>query len=348
MPKRVSLILVLLLLIWAVPTMAAPDGCVLNVDCSASLGLSDAELAAYPEPDVNPLVVNDNLLFDRQYRKVPAGLQIFNAPGGSLINTTGGFSYVTIKNTQGDWSQIDEGEWVRTADLSSDVLISRFAGVELPQDGLPYPMAWTLRHLRPSATPGADESPNNPFMYRYTRVTLYTYVEIDGYRWYQVGKDQWIHQFNVAKITPIERPEDVDTNKWIAIDLYEQVAVAYEGDTPVFATLISSGLKDWPTNEGLFHVYLRYPRTSMSGAYQQPDFYYLQEVPWTMYFDGDIALHGTYWHDGFGYRASHGCVNASITDANWFYEWAADEFDFSISNDVGPAIYVYSSGAYDA
>src|SRR5690606_3196260 len=111
---------------------------VLNVDCTASLGLSGAELAAYPEPNVNPLVVNDNLLLDRQYRKVPAGLQIFNAPGGSLINTTGGFSYVTIKNTQGDWSQIAENEWVRTADLSSDVLISRFAGVELPEDGLPY------------------------------------------------------------------------------------------------------------------------------------------------------------------------------------------------------------------
>ncbi len=341
------ILLVLLLALAAAPPLLAQEGCVLGVNCpTGKPGLTAEALAAYPQPDVRPLVVDEGLLYDRLYRKVPGGLQVFNAPGGSLVTTTGGFSYVTVKNTQGEWSQIDENQWVRTNDLSSDVLISRFAGVQLPEDGLPYPMAWTLRHLRASATPGADESPNNPFMYRYTRVTLYTYVEIDGFRWYQIGEDQWVHQFNVAKITPIERPADVETEKWIAIDLYEQVLVAYEDETPVFSTLISSGLKAWPTNEGLFQVYLRYPRTSMSGAYQQPDFYYLQEVPWTMYFDGDIALHGTYWHDGFGYRASHGCVNASITDAHWLYEWAADVWDFSTPNPAGAAIYVYSSGEY--
>ena len=346
MSRLFVVFVVLLVTLFAVPSLLAQEGCVLRVDCPAQPGVTAEVLAAYPQPDVRPLVVDDALLYDRVYRKVPGGLQVFNAPGGSLVTTTGGFSYVTIKSTQGEWSQISEGEWVRTADLSSDVLISRFAGVELPEEGLPYPMAWTLRHLRAAAVPGADESPNNPFMYRYTRVTLYTYAEIDGYRWYQIGDGQWVHQFDVAKITPIERPEDVDTHKWIGIDLYEQTLIAYEGETPVFSTLISSGLKDWPTNEGLFNVYLRYPRTSMSGAYQQPDFYYLQEVPWTMYFDGDIALHGTYWHDGFGYRASHGCVNASITDARWLYDWAEDELDFSISNDTGAAIYVYSSGEY--
>ena len=122
--------------------------------------------------------------------------------------------------------------------------------------------------------------------------------------------------------------------------------IAYEGDTPVYTSLVSSGMRDWPTNEGLFHVYVRYPRTLMSGAEGKPDFYFLEEVPWTMYFDGDIALHGAYWHDGFGYRRSHGCVNLSITDAAWLYDWASTEFDFSVANDLGPAVYVYSSGEY--
>ena len=343
MLKFVILVFVLVF----VPAAAAQDGCVLNVDCPDAPGVLDSVFAEYPEPDVRPLVIDDSVLYDRVYRRVSGGMQVFNAPGGSVVATTGaGFSFVTVESTQGDWSQIDTNEWVQSSSLSDNVLISRYAGVQLPEAGLPYPMAWTLRHLRASATPGADESDLNPFMYRYTRVTLYSYVEIDGLKWYQIGKDQWVHQYDVAKITPIERPAEVDTNKWVGIDLYEQTLIAYEGETPVFSTLISSGLKDWGTNEGLFHVYLRYPRTSMSGAYQQADFYYLQEVPWTMYFDGDIALHGTYWHDGFGYRASHGCVNASITDAKWMYDWAADEFDFSIPEDVGPAIYVYSSGDY--
>jgi len=130
------------------------------------------------------------------------------------------------------------------------------------------------------------------------------------------------------------------------VDLYEQVLIAYEDDTPVFATLISSGLPQWSTNTGLFNIYVRYERTIMSGAEGQPDFYYLEEVPWTMYFDQDIGLHGAYWHDGFGYRRSHGCVNMSITDAAWIYRWSASEFDFTVENDLGAAVYVYYSDSY--
>ena len=43
-----------------------------------------------------------------------------------------------------------------------------------------------------------------------------------------------------------------------------------------------------------------------------------------MYFDNSISLHGTYWHDDFGYRRSHGCVNLSVSDARWLYEWTAE------------------------
>lgn len=344
--KSRFLILFILVLATGVPALAE-DACPDNTTCPP--GVSADVIAAYPYPNVIPLEIEESVLYDRAYRSVEGEMQIFDAPNGNLIETTGdGFSYVTIYNTgvAEGWAQIAPDKWVRTDNLT-EVLPSRFAGVLLPDEPLPYTMAWTMRHLRPSETPGGEQSDNNPFLYRYTRVNLYDSVEVDGLLWYQIGENQWVHQFDVAKIEPIERPADVDTEKWVGVDLYEQVAIAYEGDKPVFATLVSSGLKDWGTNEGLFHIYLRYERTPMSGAYQQPDFYYLQDVPWTMYFDDDIALHGTYWHDGFGYRHSHGCVNLSITDSHWLYEWSATEWDFTVSNDTGAAVYVYSSGTYD-
>lgn len=347
MSRVLPFLIVITLALFSVPTALAQQACAMLAGCSPTVGVSDAVLAAYPQPNVTPLYIDESVLYDRTYRKVPGNLEVYDAPGGNIVMTTGpGFSYVTVWQFEGDWAKIDVDQWVHASSLSTDVLVSRFAGVELPDEGLPYPMAWTLRHLRPALTPGGDESDLNPFLYRYTRVSLYTYVEVDGKRWYQIGKDQWVHQFDVAKITPIARPEEVDTDKWIGIDLYEQTLIAYEGETPVFSTLISSGLKDWPTNEGLFHVYLRYDRTPMSGAYQQPDFYFLQEVPWTQYFDGDIAIHGTYWHDGFGYRHSHGCVNASIIDAKWLYDWSHDAWDFEEGR--GVAVYVYSTGTYEA
>ena len=32
-----------------------------------------------------------------------------------------------------------------------------------------------------------------------------------------------------------------------------------------------------------------------------------------------LALHTAYWHDQFGTRRSHGCVNLSPKDARWLY-----------------------------
>lgn len=337
--KRYYTLLLLLLVLINVSMAKAQDDC---------CGIPSEDIAEYPEPNVKPLVIDDSVLYDRIYRRVEGAVQIYDAPGGSVIGSLGaGYNFVTIRNTQGDWAEISQGKWIPASALNDDVAISRYAGVRLPEVPLPYPMAWLLRHTRPSSAPGDEAPSEGPFLYRYTRVNIYDSIEVDGYRWYQIGVDQWIHQFNVAKIIPVSRPDDVETEKWISVDLYEQVLIAYEGEVPVFSTLVSSGLPAWSTNEGLFDVYLRYPRTVMSGAEGQEDFYYLEDVPWTMYFDDDIALHGTFWHDGFGYRQSHGCVNLSIIDAHWLYHWASDEFDFSIDNDTGPAVYVYSSGEYD-
>ena len=318
-------------------------------DAQEEVGVSPDVINDYPEPNVTALVPNDSLLYDRIYRRVNNPLTIHDAPGGNVINSYGvGYNFVTLNSQpQGDWAQISDTQWISTAGLTEEVTISRYAGVELPPEGLPYTMAWTLRHLNPSEVPGGEGSSNNPFLYRYSRVNIYATVVVDGYNWYQVGENQWIHQFNVARIVPIERPADVNTEKWVSIDLYEQVLIAYEGETSVFSTMVSSGLPEWSTNEGTFNVYLRRQRTIMSGAYNQPDFYYLEDVPWTMFFDGDIALHGTFWHDGFGYRQSHGCVNMTITDSHWLFNWSADVRDFTVEDSPDLSVHVYSSGNYD-
>lgn len=332
---------IILTLILAMPMLA------LAQDEDSSYGIPDEEIAAYPEPNVTPIYANDTLINDRQYRRVAGEMTIRDAPNGNVTSVMAeGFNFITIYSTQGEWVEISPGRWVHSDDLSQDVAQSRFSGVLLPEDGLPYPIAWTLVNVYPSLVPGGDPSETNELLLRYTTVNIYDDVEIEGWRWYQIGVDQWVHQTQVAKVLPVERFDDIDTERWVSVDLYEQVAIAYEGNTPVFATLIASGLPPWNTNEGLFHIYVRYERTIMSGAEGRPDFYYLEEVPWTMYFDNDIALHGAYWHDGFGYRRSHGCVNMSITDAHWMYNFTSAEFDFTVDNDLGAAVYVYSSDDY--
>ena len=51
------------------------------------------------------------------------------------------------------------------------------------------------------------------------------------------------------------------------------------------------------------------------------DDYYAEEIPYVMHFYQGQALHGTYWHDQFGVEKSHGCINLSLADAKWLFEW---------------------------
>jgi len=322
--------------------------CTVGESCESGIfGVPAEVITSYPSPNVKQVYADDSLVFDRRYRRVIAATEFYEAPGAGAKDALGpGFNFVTINTEEPGWTRTANGLWLKSETLSSEVNTSRFAGMHLPAEELPFPVGWLLVHVRPSTFPGNDANPNYPVMLRYTTVNIYDQVMVDGWYWFQIGLDQWVKQTQIAMVQPIARPSEVDTERWISVDLYEQVLIAYEGTQPVYATLVSSGLQDWPTNEGLFHVYVRYPRTVMAGAYGQPDFYYLQEVPWTMYFDNDIALHGAYWHDGFGYRRSHGCVNLSITDAKFLYDWSSAEFDYSVPEDTGPAVFVYSSGTY--
>ncbi|MFZ0544162.1 MAG: L,D-transpeptidase family protein [Candidatus Promineifilaceae bacterium] len=111
------------------------------------------------------------------------------------------------------------------------------------------------------------------------------------------------------------------SERWIDVTLSTQTLVAYEGDTPVFNTLISSGLPGHETVIGQFRIWLRYPSQTMDGTRLGYD-YYLEGVPYVQYFYEDYALHGTYWHSNFGHPMSHGCVNLSTPDAEWLYNFA--------------------------
>lgn len=76
------------------------------------------------------------------------------------------------------------------------------------------------------------------------------------------------------------------------------------------------------TVTGQFHVWLRFESQTMDGRLLGYD-YYLEDVPYVMYFYNDYALHGTFWHNNFGTPMSHGCVNLATPDAQWLYNWSS-------------------------
>lgn len=302
-------------------------------------------MLAFPEPVVMPVREDRFTLSNYSFWKVEQEApSLYNAPNGNIIGQMpAGFNFVHAVDTVDGWVQNNSGEWMSTNDLKFQQP-SFFRGVQILST-LENPFGWVLGDLMTVPAPGAPQSmETGKFMPRYTRVNVFAEVELDGWLWYMVGPDQWIEQRSVAVAKPTERPEGVE-GRWVAVDLYEQVLVAYENDTPVFATLIASGLPGWDTNEGVHEVWARVDVDRMAGATGAPDAYALESVPWVMYFDGGISLHGTYWHDGFGYRRSHGCVNLSISDARYVFEWMQS----APLNDEGELVnnvYVWASGVY--
>jgi hypothetical protein len=111
-------------------------------------------------------------------------------------------------------------------------------------------------------------------------------------------------------------------DRWVHVDTDQQTLTAYEGDRLVFATLVSTGKRDWETPTGIFRVWLKVRHARMHGHRVR---YLVEEVPYILWFAHDVAFHAAVWHDRFGTPVSHGCVNLSLADGEWLFRWAPPE-----------------------
>ena len=250
------------------------------------------------------------------------------ANGNNPLRYLGGgiLRFVSYKNQVdiggGHYVQLQTGEWMR----ASPAALSSFQGLvftQLPKNSF----GWIVERTHPHSAPDYQSAELEKVLERETVVPIYNIQRNAQGDWYLTGINEWverryIRQF-VINLTP---PEGVDNNRWIEINLYEQTLGVYENGRLLFATLIASGVAPYYTRPGLFKIEKKKPQETMQGAFEadKSDAYYLEDVPWTMYFDQARALHGAYWRTMFGYPQSHGCVNLSLGDAHWLYDWAKE------------------------
>lgn len=228
--------------------------------------------------------------------------------------------YPVLWNNQA-WYRINEGEYVSAENLRLRKP-SLFQGVIVP----PYfdkSLAWLVFDVKATKTPGeipADDAPELPGQ---SLAIIYEVREFNGEKWCRVTGDWWLQYKKLALVQFSPRPSGIGKNeKWIEVNLFEQALTAYEGDRMVFTTLVSSGKEDFPTVKGLFRIWTKSRNSKMSGGENTGQYYYLEDVPWQMYFYQSYALHTSYWHTNFGLPSSHGCINISPKDAKWLFEWS--------------------------
>ena len=147
------------------------------------------------------------------------------------------------------------------------------------------------------------------------------------------------------RLNPAQYP--TTTERWVEVDLSEQLAVAYEGTNPVKAFVISSGVGNTPTVTGTFRIWAKIAKQDMSGGSRAAgDYYHLKDVPDVQFFHRGYGFHGTFWHNNFGTPMSRGCVNMTKEDAKWLFEWTSpvvygDDYLFSTSANPGTLVMVH-------
>ena len=201
---------------------------------------------------------------------------------------------------------------------------STFAGVDLVTTPPPaWPFAWVIapgrRPVTARVTPDKKGAEAGTFAHRAIVPVL---EETAGF--VRVGDGQWIERarLRIARMRP--RPDVTGAHaRWIDLDRGEQVMIAYEGDTPVFATLFSSGRRQKDTPPALYRIRSKTAVTKMAAEEREASHYEVSEVPWATRFRSGLYFHAAYWHDEFGTAKSHGCVNLSPRDARWVYDWTA-------------------------
>lgn len=132
--------------------------------------------------------------------------------------------------------------------------------------------------------------------------------------------------------SPAAKPDaaaDATGEKWIDINLSSKTVTAYRGSTVVFgpvSVVTGDSTEDTPSDPGSYEIYLKYEEQDMTNASRyspdHPDYYLTEDVPWVMYYNGGEGFHGAPWRSSFGYEGSHGCINMTVSDAKWLWDWA--------------------------
>lgn len=237
-----------------------------------------------------------------------------------------GFRYISYNDRQvrpeGVFYLAQTGEWLEGSYVSrvSPQNTQGFLFQSTPENAF----GWLLDIVETQSTPGLGGQTTGNQLSRLDVVPIFDSQWIDDSEWFLIGINEWVEKKFIAPVFPNPTPpEGVTNGRWIELNLYHQTLMVYDQGEMIFATITSSGINPFFTRPGLFQIYQKLEKETMSTG-NINDYYYLEDVPYTMYFDEARALHGAYWHSQFGYTRSHGCVNLSIADSRWLFDWAQD------------------------
>ena len=180
---------------------------------------------------------------------------------------------------------------------------------------------------------------------RLNGLTIHSVLEVGQTLWIPSEDALELIESMYPRLNPAQYP--TSTERWVEVDLSEQLAIAYEGTNPIKAFVISTGVGNTPTVTGTFRIWAKIAMQDMSGGSRAAgNYYHLKDVPNVQFFYRGFGFHGTYWHSNFGTPMSRGCVNMTKEDAKWLFEWTSpavydDDYLFSTNANPGTLVMVH-------
>lgn len=227
---------------------------------------------------------------------------------------------------------VDKGfRAVREADVRR-LEPSPFAGRDIVAEPLPDEgrLAWSL--IWPHAPIRAEPHPDAKVV---GKLPLHEDVFVTdetkrrrGTEWVRIGGNTpgWIDGDEIRRWYPAPPPDDLGPEDlWIDVELEQQTLAVMIGDAPIFVTMIASGNHKHPTPQGVYRIKTKMATSTMDSQPGDDEAYSVESVPWAQFFHKRYGLHGTFWHNRFGRRTSHGCVNLSAKDAALVYAMTAPD-----------------------
>ena len=219
----------------------------------------------------------------------------------------------------------NKGFWIPMRDLGAAHALP-FQGTEL-RDGK-LDVAWVFEsHADVYAKPGGSKLSGEVHP-QWERLDVLETLEKRGHRWFRVGDGRWVSDRDVRAPTQVAPPAELRSGeRWIDVDIPNQVLTAYEGERAVFSTLVSTGKGKGKsiqaTPVGVHRIWVKLRSSDMDNLEDEDAsrYYAIQDVPWVMFFQKGYGLHGTFWHRSFGRVRSHGCVNLTPVDAQRLFHW---------------------------
>lgn len=215
-------------------------------------------------------------------------------------------------------------------DRMKPVVASTFHGLVLNSTtALPVVFVKAKNAFLYAGSPGSGLSIARPLSFREALPITGRSRTLSGLNYLETTAGDWLRDENLVRVDRMtQRPGWVKPGRtWIHVSILKQSLVAYEGDVPVYVTLVSTGadgLGDPATTHstvrGQFLIHTKHVTATMDSDVLGDEFD-LRDVPYVQYFSEGFAFHAAYWHDNFGTPHSHGCVNLSPSDSRWLFHW---------------------------